>query len=187
MGISVHQGFLGLCETSPKEENDTLLEFGNPFNDPVSKFFPTFVVVGSGLIGPDGQDRIEKKYTLVGPFFQVAMRRRGNPKVILQLLEDIHQRRGLGYTMGNRKAKSVGLTFSMIWVLSEKDNFDLFKRCMLKCIEDQLSRRINCVMFPLIYQELFQLSEIGRLEFLPQDLFPALLYVRIDGLHGNES
>ena len=73
MGIPVHQRLFGLCEASPQEKNDTLFEFGDPFNDPVCKPLPSLVVVGAGLVGSDGKDRIEQKHTLVGPFFQVAM------------------------------------------------------------------------------------------------------------------
>ena len=64
---------------SPEHKDQVFAVFGQEVNDPVGESFPTFVLMGTGLVGPHSEGCIEKENPLVGPPFQIPARRYQNP------------------------------------------------------------------------------------------------------------
>ena len=73
MPAPVNQLFLGLCIPSPEQEDQSLSPFRYLPDHCIREDFPTFVLVGSGLVGPDGQGGIQQKHPLVRPAVQAAV------------------------------------------------------------------------------------------------------------------
>lgn len=62
-----------LCRTSPKQEDDRAVLLIQYLNRCVCELFPTDSSVGIRLVGPDSQNRVQKKYALSRPFFQISV------------------------------------------------------------------------------------------------------------------
>lgn len=67
------------------------------------------------------------------------------------------------------------LAAAMIGVLAQDDHLNIFKGGMIKGIKYQLPWWIDAAGGGFLYQEFLQFTEIGRLEFVPEDVFPPLI------------
>ena len=137
MSGAVDESRLLLCITSPQEENQSVAFGSKSLNHGIGEDFPTVTLVRTCLMCPDRKGGVEQEYALCRPTTQTAALRNGNAEVVVNLFEDVLQRRGMCHTVGNRKAKSFGLSEIMIGVLSENDDFYLVERAEIKRIEDE--------------------------------------------------
>lgn len=68
----VDKSALPLGIIAPKNKNEVLLGFGEAMDDGVGKEFPTLILMGTSLMGPDGEGGVEQKDALLRPRFEVA-------------------------------------------------------------------------------------------------------------------
>lgn len=94
-------------------------------------------------MGPYREYCVEEKNPLSGPFFQISVVRNVAAKIVMQLLIDIDQGRRDLYVRPDGKAQSVGLSVSVLGILSENHNFDLAEGSRLKGMKDFICRRID--------------------------------------------
>lgn len=59
MPLGVDEGAFALGVGTPKEENEVFFFLGNDFDDDIGEGFPTFVLVGTCLMGSHGQRGVE--------------------------------------------------------------------------------------------------------------------------------
>ena len=71
------------------------------------------------------------------------------------------------------------LTGFMIWILPYYYNLDFVKRAQVKCVEYQLSGRIDCGMTVLLTDKVCQSLEIRLVKLRLQMLLPALVYPNV--------
>lgn len=68
--IDVGTFFAGVGTPENKDETGFLLI--EDLNYSVSKLFPTFVLMGAGLVGPDSESGIKQKNALFGPMSEIT-------------------------------------------------------------------------------------------------------------------
>lgn len=170
-----HGGFL-LGKSSP-EEKDQIFALGVELVDRgVGEFFPAFIAVGGGLVGPDGQDGIEKKHPLVGPVLQIAVAGDRHAQVILDFFVHVAQRRRGYDALLHRKAQAVGLSRTVVRILSDDHHLDVVERGGVKGIENVLAGRVNgLASFLFGDQKCFQHRKVGLVEFVREGCLPAFL------------
>ena len=71
----------------------------------------------------------------------------------------------------------MGLSRTMIGILTQNDDFYLFKRREVESVEDERPGRVNCVLPFLAEQETLKVGKIGRLKLGLQHLIPTCLNV----------
>ena len=86
------------------------------------------------------------------------------------------------YAIRYGKTESIGLVWTMIWVLPNNDHFGLFKRTMVKGGEDLFARWVTGVLLILFFDKINQPLKIRLVKFVCKWLFPAI--VDIDGQNG---
>ena len=150
----------------------------------ISKLFPAYLAMRSGLAIADCKDSIQKQDTLTGPFLQIGISAHPYAKVRLNLLEDVLERRRSRHIVRNREGKSMCLTGSMIWILAKYHDLDLIHRREVKSPEYLASRReypLSCRLF--FMKKTHQRREIWFLKFARQCVFPTLFYAYFHNLY----
>jgi len=142
----------------------------------ICEFFPTTSLMRTCLMLAHGEGGVEQKHTLLGPTGEVATGGNGGTSVVLYLLEDVEQRRGKRHSVVDRETQSMGLTWLMIGILSQKDYLQLLEWTEIEGIENQTGGRIALVLAILLPDERHKLSEVRLVELALQPSFPALLY-----------
>ena len=117
---------------TPKHIDDTLLLLGNFSHHSVGKSFPTTTRVRGRLVSPNRQHRIEHQHPLLRPAIKVSTHRNRHAQVVGDLLEDIAQRWRKVNPVIDRKAQAICLTITVIRILSNNHNLQLFKRALIK-------------------------------------------------------
>lgn len=112
------------------------------------------------LMRPHSQRGIEQQYALLSPAGQIARSRNVGSYVILDFLEDIHQRRRKRNTVVHRKAKTMGLSRSVIRILPDNNYLHFIEGAKIESIENQLSRRIDRPMGIFLAHEFGQRAEV---------------------------
>ena len=126
---------------------------------------------------PHRKHGIQKQYTLICPFFQIAVVWNFTPQIILQFFINILQRwRNFFLIRKDRKRKTMCLMFIVIRVLSQNQYFYLTKRCKMQCIKNILCRRIHNRAAILFFHKLIQLPVIWFGEFLTDCRKPVVCY-----------
>ncbi len=111
--------FLFSCRTAPEQENERCILFVQLSDDVIGQRFPTVFGVGKSLSFPDGQDRIQKQYTLVSPIGKVPMIRDPAAAVGSKFFIDVDQRGRCRYAFGNGEGETHRLPFFMIGILAK--------------------------------------------------------------------
>ena len=130
--------------------------------------------MGTGIRLFHRQYRIEQQHALLRPGLQAAMIRWLNAQVVLDFLEDIHQRRRNLHAGAHRKAQTVGLTRAMVGVLPQDHHFYPVQGCAVEGIKTVAAfREQHLARALLARQELRQLLHIGLAELISKILIPA--------------
>ena len=130
-------------------------------DDVIGKLLPPFMLMRTGLMGPDGERRIQQEDTLPAPPLQVTRCWNRPAQVITDLLVDIDERRGNIHSVVDRETQSIGLARFVIGILTYNDHFYLIKRTLVECVENQLCRWIDCSCGILLADKIGQCLEIG--------------------------
>ena len=132
-----------------------------------------------GLMGTDRQGGVEQQYALFGPACEVATQRDGCAEVLLNLLEDVLQRRGKQHTVLYGEAQPMCLAWLMVGVLSDDDHLDLVEGTEVEGIEDERARRIACACPVFLTDGSSELGEVGFDELALQLFLPRRFYLYI--------
>lgn len=99
----------------------------------IGKCFPTFTLMRSRSMSLHGKSRVEQQHTLSCPPRQISIGRRHRKlKIVLYLLKYIDERWRQRNTVTHRETQSVGLSWTVIRILTENDNFYFVKRTFIK-------------------------------------------------------
>ena len=114
---------------APEEEDESRAISTELLDDLVGQGLPAQMLMRSGLAFDYGEGVIEQQYALLGPASEVGGSKSGIflAEISVDFFEDISQRGRSNNPLGNREGQAVGLTGSMIGILSEYDYFDLVK------------------------------------------------------------
>lgn len=148
----------------------------------VGELGPADLGVTHGFVGADGERGVEEKDALLGPVRKITMPGNGHTDVLVQLLEDIDE--GWGWRNGflDGEAETVGLAGTMVRVLSQQNDLDLIERGRIESVEDEAAGGIDRpAAHPFVFEQGGDLAEIGFVEFLTEDLFPAFFDLYVHG------
>src|SRR5262249_1184564 len=106
------------------------------------------------------------------PRLKAAALRLRTADVVVQLLEDVPQRRRRLNPGRHRERQSVGLARSVVRVLAEDQNFDAVERREFERVEHVRLGRVKIVLTPLRRKEALQLVEIRLPELDAQHGLP---------------
>lgn len=113
------------------------------------------------------QASIQKKYSLLCSFDEITTFWWNNSQIILKLFENIFEWRWLSYSILHRKTQAMGLSLSMIRVLSKNNDPNPVKRSQIKSIEYIWSFRIdNISHFFFLEKKFFDISKVWFLKFI---------------------
>ena len=115
---------------APEEEDESRAISTELLDDLVGQGLPAQMLMRSGLTFDYGEGVIEQQYALLGPACEIggSKRRIFLAEISVDFFEDISQRGWSNNPLGDREGQAMGLTDSMIGILSEYDYFDLVKR-----------------------------------------------------------
>ena len=123
------------------------------------------------------QHCIEQQYSIIGPAFQISMRRRVYIEVALQLFKYVDERRRRLDAFLHRKTETMSLSRLMIRILSQYHYLHVLVRRELEGVEDVVHIRIYHSGTVFRLEELPQLQIIIFIKFSLQDLVPAVSYI----------
>src|SRR5579859_2696328 len=178
----IDEDLLLLGEFPPEQENEAFFLRGGLADHGVCEFRPSDPGVAHWLICPYGEGSIEEQDALFGPMGQVAMPGDGHTYITLQFLENIDQRWRWGNAVLHGKAQSMRLSGTVIGILAQQYHLQFVERGCIKCVEDQASRRVDCLAGQFFrFQKSSDLEEIVLFEFLLEHVLPAFFdfYVHI--------
>ena len=145
----------------------------------ISKLLPAQCRMAVGLMGTYGQRGIEQQYPLFGPARQITCLRNGRAQIILNLLEDVLQRRWKLHPVLYRETQAVSLPRLMVRVLSDDDHLHLVKGTQVESIEDEFSWWEASAYTILLPDGIRQLLKVRFLKFSLQMFLPRGLYLYI--------
>ncbi len=91
----------------------------------------------------------------------------------MNLLEDVNQRRRHSDSVAHGKTKSVRLTNTVIWILSDDYHFQRIEIAAVKGTKDLFAGRKNSLGLILLFYKLNELLEVWLIEFVYEFAFPA--------------
>ena len=172
--------------TTPQHIHQVFTMGGQGLDGGIGKLLPTQGRMTIRLMGTNGERGIQKEHPLFCLARQITRSRDGFPKIGLNLLEDVLQRRGKLDAVLHREAQSVGLTWLVVRVLSDNHHLHLVKRTQVKGIEYQLPWRIASILRILRTNRTGEPDKIVFVELTTQILFPALFYLNVHQLISNQ-
>ena len=107
---------------------------------------PAKALVAARSVFADGQSAVEKKHALAGPVVELAALVL-HADIVFQFFENVPQGRRVVHAFRNRKRKSVCLIRPVIRVLSEDDDFHIFRCGQLQRTIDLIGWRVDGVPF----------------------------------------
>ena len=108
-------------KTAPQQEHQVFAHLREALDDGVGELLPANPRVACRHVGADRERSVEQKDSLVRPAFEVAVRRRVDSQVVVQFLEDVHERRGRLDTHGYGETQPVSLARIVVRVLPDDD------------------------------------------------------------------
>lgn len=180
----INQTLLGNGVISPKNKDQMIPLFGKRPDGGIGKLFPAMARMRSGLSGPNGKGSIQEQHPFPSPFLQVAGMRHGNPQVGIQLLENVLKTWRERHSVGNRERKAMGLSWTMIGILSQNHDLHLVEGSKVEGIKDQRAWRIHRILPFFVDQKRLEFSEIGCFKLGPEHLIPAFINGRTLYFHG---
>ena len=154
MGRIVNQRLFLFCVGAPKHEDNRCLPLVQLSDNRVGKLLPSHPTVRTCLSGTYRQYRVEQQNSLFRPFGQTAVSRIDKTDILRHFLINILQRRRNRYPHLHRKRQPVRLSRTMIRVLAENDDLDVFIRSQPQSIVNVHHRWINGVLGILHCQKL---------------------------------
>jgi len=171
--VRCHQGLFFDGETAPEQKHQVFPHLRNPLDDGVGELLPADSRVACGHVGPYRQGGIQEQNSLLGPAFQVPVRRRRKTKVVVEFLEDVDEGGGRLDSHGHREAQAVGLSRIVVGVLPDNHRLHLFHRAKVQGGKNLGAGRVNHVPAGLFLQKGFlDFLKIGLLELVAQKFEP---------------
>ena len=131
--------------------------------------------MGGGLPPPYGDGGVEEQHPLAGPAVEAAVIGPPYADVVLQLGEDVLQRRRQRDAGPDGEAQAVGLVGAVVRVLPEDEYFHRRVGREVEGGEDLVGRRVDPLPGPLRGDELLELLEVGSVELRSEDRVPVRL------------
>lgn len=173
--LPVDGAALPLSVGAPEQEDEATGVVVQPGHDRVGELLPAPVLMGSGLVGADGEHGVEQQHALLGPPGEIAMARMNEAFYVCgQLFVNVFQTGWRRDRSLDAEAEPVRLTGSMIWILSQDDNFHVSYVTHLGPCEDLVWGRINCVMLSFFRNKSHELDKVRLPELPAEVLLPAL-------------
>jgi len=143
-------------------------------DDSIGEALPASACMRAGIALLHRQRGIEHQHALIRPMLQIAVTRRIDVQIALELLENVLQRRRWRNARLHGEAQPMGLAGAVVGVLSENDHLNPLQRCRIQRIEDQRPRWIDDFASRfLTTKESRQLVHVRLIELLTQRIPPA--------------
>ena len=157
---------------APQAKYCRLLAGGHRADDGIGKALPPLAFMGVGLVGLDGEHRIEQQHTSLAPCAQVTLFRRCYTEVSLQLLENVAQRGRRFRRRFDGEAQPVGLSGAVIGVLAQQQHLDVVQCSQFQGREHLGGRGENLFGLALRLHKGLKLGEVGGVDVVVQGLLP---------------
>lgn len=146
MVLPIDGGALLLRVPTPQHEHDTgALPMVEGLYNSVRKALPPPVPMRAWLPRNNSEHRIKEQHTLVSPLLQAPVLGPREPRnILLELAEDVEQRWRREDTVLHREAHAMGLSRSVVGVLSNDDNSRPREGRVVEGGEDLLRGRVHC-------------------------------------------
>ena len=166
-----HRAFL-LRVAAPKQENEVFALRRQPCDDRVGEGLPALSLVGTRLVGADGERGVEEQNALLRPAAQTAALGRAAAGVGLYFLKDVLQRGRQLHSVFYREAQPLGLSRLVVGVLAYYHHFHAFERAKVESVEYLPPGRVARpgAVFPA--HEVGETGEIGRGKLFFEPLAP---------------
>ena len=130
--------------------------------------------MAAGHAGADGEHGIQKQHAVLRPASEITAFGRLKADVVLQLLENIDQRRRLGNPVLHREAEPMRLPRAVVGVLSENDGAHVVVIGIAQGVEDVVHMRIDAARGILLLQEYAEPLIVVARKLAGQQLVPAV-------------
>src|SRR5690606_11381582 len=144
-------------------------------DDAAGEPLPALAPVGVGLPAPHRQHGVEQQDALASPVLQAAVVRDRAADVLVELLEDVWQRRRRRDPGLHRKAQAVSLSRPVVRVLAQDHHFGIGVGRVVKGVENVVHVGVDRVAAVLLDQERPERLVVGLLELVRQQLGPVVL------------
>ena len=157
----IYKSLLTAGVTAPKHINDVAAAGIERADGGISKCRPAQRLMTVGVVGAYGERSVEQKHALPGPAREIAIGGNRFAQVVVDLLEDIDERRRHLNAIGYRKTKPHRLSLLMVGILPDDDHPHLVERTKVEGVEDQLSRGIAHIVEIFLTHSQSELFEVG--------------------------
>lgn len=174
--LCINESFLFLGMASPEEENEEIPLVWESFYDCICEYFPSLSRMRHWFSSSDRESRIEQEHALLWPTREVSAERNRNIEAFIYFFKYISQgwRNFDSFEYG--KSETMSLPWSVVWILSEDDDFDWLKRSHIERRKYIFGMWIES--FPSEYFTLYELRkfiEIGLFKFFCERNLPITL------------
>ena len=145
----------------------------------IGKLFPAVILVRAGTVGTHGEGGVEQKHPLPRPAAKVAAFRNRLAKVVVDFLENIHQRRRKRHTVAHREAQAVGLVHIVIRVLTQNHHLHAVEGRGVERRKNLAPRRKHSSGGIFMLHKLHQTGEIILIPLSSESLSPAIFNLNI--------
>ena len=174
MPVRCYERFFASGVAAPEHENHRLGLVAQRLYHAVGKDFPPFAFVAVGFSAAHGERRVEQQHALFRPADEAAVFAEMGAVFGVDFFEYVDQA-GRRLNAGlHGKRQTVRLTFAVIGVLTQNDNFDVVVIGCFQRGKDPLFGRINRVFGVFFFEKFAQIPEIRFAEFLADDFIPAV-------------
>ena len=133
---------LSLCRRTPQHIHNRSVLHIDSINNCIRKLLPAVSLMWISLMCSYRKNRVEKKYSLLRPFHQIAVAWDITSTVIMQFFIYILKWRRCFLSRKYWKRQSMCLMYIMIRILTKYQYLNLTKRCKMKRIKYIICRRI---------------------------------------------
>ena len=160
------QGLFRLGVVAPEQEHHRFFPLIQQPDDIIGELLPAFALVGIRLSGTDGQHGVQQQHAVFCPVGQFAVLAGVvDAHIVLDLLEDVHQRRRRSHAFPHGKAEPVSLIGVVIGILSQDHCPHLGIGGIFQGVENIIHAGINGLGAVFRQQKLPQVLVVGLGEF----------------------
>ena len=151
---------------APEQKHHGLLPSRQQLNDPVGENLRANAPGGGSLSGPHRENGVQQQDAMLCPVCEAAVGRGRDPQIIPDFLVDVLKGGGNGDALLDRKGQSMGLSRSMIGVLSQNDHPGILKGGIPQGVENIIHGGVDGAGKVFLLQDLPQLQIVVLFKFV---------------------
>ena len=156
------QGFLCLGIVAPEQEHHRFFPLVQQPDDIIGELLPALALVGVCLSGTHRQHRVQQQHAVLCPVGQFAVLAGVvDAHIILDLLEDVHQRRRRCHAFPHGKAEPVRLIGVVVGILPQNHRPHLGVGGVFQGVEDVIHAGVDRIVPVFLHEEFPQVLIIS--------------------------